>query len=344
MSRRRCAIRMPICAVVTIMSEVHQLPESDRIEREASEWIARLNADEVADTDRQHFEEWRNSHPMHARSYNELLTTWQAFTAAGPLVRAVSFGRSMNEATVPHSFKWRWLLAAAAVVVLGISLYWYTLDRVLDQVLQTAIGEHASISLSDGSTLELNSNTLARVSYSRSARVIHLDRGEAYFKVKHDTERPFWVMGGRWWVRAVGTEFDVYRRVGALRVTVTEGAVKISTAPVSLVSAGQQVDISASAAVMRALSASDLTRSAAWRSGSLYFESQPLGEVIDELSRYTATRMIVTDNALRLLPVGGTFQANSQGAEALLAMLQDGLGVRLRRDQGTVYISRAARN
>lgn len=325
------------------MSEVHQLPESDRIDQEASEWIARLNADDVSDVERKQFAAWRDAHPMHARSYDELMGTWQAFTAAGSLVRAVSFGHSMNAATVPRSFQWRWV-AAAAVLILGISLYWYTADRVPEQVLQTAIGERASISLSDGSTLELNSNTLARVSYSRRTRTIHLDRGEAYFKVKHDTERPFWVMSGGSWVRAVGTEFDVYLRTRDLRVTVSEGAVKVGTAPVSVISAGQQVDIGTSAAVMRELSATDLTRSAAWRTGTLYFENQPLGEVIDELSRYTSARMIVTDDTLRLLPVGGTFQANAQGAELLLSMLQDGLGVRLRRDKGSIYISRAARH
>ncbi len=327
------------------MSEVHRLPESDRIDREASEWIARLNADEVSDADRSQFEAWRDSHPMHVRSYDDLMGTWQRFTAAGSLVRAVSFGHSMNAATEPHSFRWRWLAAAAAVVVLAFSLYRYTVDRVPDQVLQTAVGEHASISLSDGSTLELNSNTLARVSYSRRARTIRLDRGEAYFRVKHDTERrPFWVMGGGSWVRAVGTEFDVYLRANDLRVTVSEGAVKVGTAPVSVISAGQQVDIGASAAVMRALSAAELARSSRWRSGSLYFENQPLGEVIEELSRYTAERMIVTDDTLRRLPVGGTFQANTQGAESLLSMLQDGLGVKLRRDEGAIYLSRVARN
>ena len=326
------------------MSEVHRLPESDRIDREASEWIARLNADDISDTERNQFAAWRDAHPMHSRSYDELMGTWQAFTAAGSLVRAVSFGHSMNAATVPRSFQWRWVAAAAAVLILGISLYRYAADRVPEQVLQTAIGERASISLSDGSTLELNSNTLARVSYSRRARTIHLDRGEAYFKVKHDTERPFWVLGGGSWVRAVGTEFDVYLRTRDLRVTVSEGAVKVGTAPVSVISAGQQVDIGASAAVMRDLSTAVLTRSAAWRSGTLYFENQPLGEVIDELSRYTAARMIVTDDTLRLLPVGGTFQANAQGAELLLSMLQDGLGVRLRRDKGSIYISRAARH
>jgi transmembrane sensor len=263
------------------MSEVHRLPEWEQIEREASQWLARLNADDVSSSDRLRFEEWRNSHPLHARSYDELEKTWNEFTAAGPLVRAVSFGHSMNAAAVPRSFRWRWAVAAAVVVALAAFLYryyGYSTERPLDQVLQTAIGEHATISLSDGSTLELNSNSLARVSYSRRARLIHLDRGEGYFKVMHEATRPFWVAGGGSWVRAVGTEFDVYLRPNDVRVTVSQGAVRVGTSQTNLaatpVSAGQQVDLGTSSAVLRALSAKDLIRSVAWRNGSLYFESR----------------------------------------------------------------------
>jgi transmembrane sensor len=329
------------------MSDVHRLPEAEQIEREASEWLARLNADDVSSADRVRFEEWRSSHPLNARSYDSLLKTWNKFTAVGPLVRAVSFGHSMNEATVPRSFRWRWVAAAALLVVLAAAfLYRYSAQRLPDQVLQTAIGEHATISLSDGSTLELNSNSLARVSYSRRTRLIHLDRGEAYFKVMHDETRPFWVTGGGSWVRAVGTEFDVYLRPRDVRVTVSEGVVKVGNSPQSLaatsVSAGQQVDIGTTAAELRALSAADLTRSVAWRSGSLYFENRPLGEVLEELERYTSLQVTVTDGSLRKLPVGGTFQANPQGAEMLLDMLRDGLGLRVRRENDHVYISRAA--
>ena len=73
-------------------------PVLAKIEREASEWIARLNADDASADDRARFEAWRGRHPLNARAYEELSATLQRFVSAGPLVRAVSFAQSMNEA------------------------------------------------------------------------------------------------------------------------------------------------------------------------------------------------------------------------------------------------------
>jgi ferric-dicitrate binding protein FerR (iron transport regulator) len=70
----------------------------------------------------------------------------------------------------------------------------------------------------------------------------------------------------------------------------------------------------------------------------VYFENQPLSDVIAELGRYTPVRLIVDDEKLLQLPVGGTFQANPQGAEALLNMLEQGFGLRLRREADRVLI------
>jgi transmembrane sensor len=48
----------------------------DNVTCESSEWIARLNADDVSDDDRASFEQWRDSHPLQARNYAELYSTW----------------------------------------------------------------------------------------------------------------------------------------------------------------------------------------------------------------------------------------------------------------------------
>jgi ferric-dicitrate binding protein FerR (iron transport regulator) len=48
--------------------------------------------------------------------------------------------------------------------------------------------------------------------------------------------------------------------------------------------------------------------------------------------RYTTLKIEIVDDSLRQLPVGGTFQTSPEGAEALLRMLQDGFGARIRRD------------
>lgn len=343
------------------MPKVHQLPDPDELQREASEWIARLNAEDATPEDRARFEAWRLAHPRHARAYEELAATWNAFVAAGPLVRAVSFGQSMSAAASLRAPRRPWYAAAAVVLAAALLAGGWFWTRLTPQpVFQTAIGEHATISLPDGSTLELNSNSLAREEYSAGARIIRLERGEAYFNVAHDTQRPFWVVGGGSWVRAVGTAFNVDLRSSDVLVTVSEGTVKVSPAepfpsltpsdgalarlPVSVVTAGQQIDLRGRTTAVRSLAPDDLTRSVAWRSGTLYFENQPLSEVIDELSRYTSLRLIVEDPKLRDIPVGGTFQASSQGVEALLRMLHDGFGLDLQREDGRVYIVNSEAN
>jgi transmembrane sensor len=335
------------------MDNVHPIPDVGKAEAEASDWIARLNADDVSAEDRGQFDVWRAAQPLNARVYEELSATWNEFVAAGPMVRAASFAQSMNEATRVRTPWRRWTAAAAAVlVVVASGLY---MQRLFPGTkYQTAVGEQATVSLPDGSTLQLNSNSLARVIYSDNARVIRLVRGEAFFKVAHNANRPFWVVGGNSWVRAVGTAFNVYIRATGIRVTVSEGTVKVGSAdalanrappesvvdsgPVAVLTVGQQADLGGTATATRSLSSAELARSVAWMDGTLYFERQPLGDVVDELSRYTTVRLIVDDEKLRQLSVGGTFQASPQGAEALLTMLQQGLGLQVRREENRVYI------
>ena len=67
--------------------------------------------------------------------------------------------------------------------------------------------------------------------------------------------------------------------------------------------------------------------------------------VVDKMGLdYTTLKIEFDDNALRSLPVGGTFQTNPDGVEALLTMLHDGFGTTIRRDnQGHVHIEGPAK-
>ncbi len=335
------------------MSTIHRLPDTDRVTNEAGDWIARLNSDEVTAEERAAFAAWREAHPSHARAYEQLSATWREFREAGRIVRAVSFGDAMNAAAESRARRSPWPAVAAALAVVGL-IGVYALRSTSATQFQTAIGEHAAIQLPDGSSLELNSNSLANVEYTKRARVIRLKRGEAFFKVAHDVQRPFWVAAGTSWVRAVGTAFSVYISPTDVRVVVSEGVVKVAAdqarddtptdavlarAPVSVLTAGQQAQMRRGSADIRLLKEAELARSLAWRQGTLNFDNQPLGVAIEELGRYTPMEIVVEDPVLRQLPVGGTFQANPDGAEALLAMLEDGLGLRVRRNgEHRVYI------
>lgn len=337
------------------MPDIHRLPDSDRIEQEAGDWIARLSADDVSNEDRAGFEAWRAAHPSHARVYDAMAAAWRAFSAAGSVVRAVSFGESMNQAARAGKPRLRWLAATLATAALLAAVTFLCLMRAPPgAAFQTGVGEHASISLPDGTRVELNSKTRVQVDYSPGTRVIRLDRGEAFFRVFHDPSRPFWVYAGGSWVRDVGTAFSVYLRPDDVRVTVSQGTVEFGSAalpagarridarnaPASVLEAGQQADLTDGTTTIRSLPHAEIERLLAWRSGKVSFVKQPLREVIREMSRYTGLEILIDDERLRQLPIGGTFDASPQGVETLISMLQDGLRLPVRREGGRVYIGR----
>ena len=335
------------------MGEIHRMPSAEDAEREASEWVARLQAEDVTAEDRARFAAWRDAQALNAKAYEELSATWQELVQAGPLVRAVNFGQVMNAAATPPAPGRRWLALAAAIALVAGLGAWHVYWQQEETGFQTAVGEQAQVALPDGSSFDLNTNSRVRVDYSARTRVIHLDRGEAFFTVAHDTHRPFWVRAGDSWVRAVGTAFNVYIRPNGVEVTVSEGTVKVVSegsnepppteapvaATVASVTAGEQVNVQGRAEVIHELNSAQLSRLLAWRKSSLYFQDEPLGEVVEELTRYTTLKIEIQDDALRQVPVGGTFQTNPEGVEALLTMLHDGFGATIRRDgQGHVYI------
>jgi transmembrane sensor len=344
------------------MNNIHLLPDRSDIEQQAAAWIARLHADDVSPEDRARFESWRTAHSLHADAYQHMAAAIDEVKRAGHIVRAVSFGNEMNNVSrsprrlAPRARRRLAATAAAAgVAVVASALAWWS-SVTSHPNFRTAVGEHASIDLPDGSHLELNSQSDARVSYDRRTRIIYLIRGEAYFKVAQDPMRPFWVIADHSWVRALGTAFNVDLRASGVRVTVNEGVVKVgpahgrdsaptdaalSQAPASILTAGQQAELVHDSTQIRAAAPEELTRLSAWRRGKLYFENAPLESVVEELGRYTQERIVIEGTDLRSVPVGGTFQANPQGVEALLGMLRDGLDVTVRKSaDGSIHIAR----
>jgi transmembrane sensor len=329
------------------MGEVHSLPNPEDAEREASDWFARMNADDVTADDHVRFETWLHAHSCNEKAYAELTATWRELVRSGPLVRAVHFGQVMNAASARSARSRHWLAGAVAATIgaIVVGIGWNLYRQKEETRFQTAIGEQAAVALPDGSSFDLNTNSRVEVDYSQRTRVIRLERGEAYFKVAHDTHRPFWVHAGDRWVRAVGTAFNVYLRPAGVEVTVSEGTVNVVNAAAdeappsdasyaksaASVTAGEQADAHGRADVIHALDTTQLSRLLAWRKSSLYFQDEPLGEVVNELMRYTTLKIEIADDSLRQLPVGGTFQTSPEGAEALLRMLQDGFGTKIRR-------------
>ena len=145
--------------------------------------------------------------------------------------------------------------------------------------------------------------------------------GEALFQIAKDAKRPFVVYSDTTRVRAVGTQFDVYRKTSGTTVTVVEGRVSVAEPSISveesgarakpaevvLVSAGEQVTVTAYAAALPART--NVARVTAWRERKLIFDDSPLTDVINEFNRYNARRIVLDDPQLKDFHIRGTFSA-----------------------------------
>lgn len=118
---------------------------------------------------------------------------------------------------------------AASILLASAALAIYILT--FSGVYATALGEQRSLALSDGSTVQLNSLSKIRVRYGEYERTVDLLQGQALFHVAKDSTRPFIVYSGQTRVKAVGTQFDVYRKADGTMVTVVEGRVAILGIP-----------------------------------------------------------------------------------------------------------------
>ena len=179
----------------------------------------------------------------------------------------------------------------------------------------TRIGEQQTIELSDGSAVTLNTGSQLLVDYSESGRRLLLQRGEAFFEVVDDPQRPFVVDLGLQSVTAVGTVFNIRKDPQRYRVAVIEGAVAVhevvadgwapvptSTRPLR-VEAGWVAEFDVSRSEFTAFQPESIDRYSDWRSGMLGFYNEPLFEVVRELNRYSRRTILIEDASVMDLHV-----------------------------------------
>lgn len=260
------------------------------------------------------------------------------------------------------------LATAVTLLLVGIvastKLLWQPrAAAVTSSTYATATGEVTTIALSDGSTVHLNTASRVTVTYGRNARVFQLLEGEAYFEVAPSPKRPFVVYAGRFAVRALGTAFAVHMLDAGVDLTVTQGLVELAsfkTAPPDIpsaaatesglpdkgpaenrysVSRGQHLTVSPNVRLLEQIDAAGIEKRLAWREGALIFNDDPLKDVVAEIGRYTATRIVIADPSIRDVKIGGYFKV--QDINAILGTLQENFGIEVRKDSDrVVYLTR----
>jgi transmembrane sensor len=250
----------------------------------------------------------------------------------------------------------RWFAAAAVLAAVAVGAMWLRQGSE-SQTLATAVGQQRNVTLADGSTVTLNTNTILETDLRWRTREIYLRKGEAHFQVAHDRSRPFLVHAGDAVVRAVGTEFEVRVLTDQhVDVVVNEGRVEVQAAAppsaspnpaarshaaaattVRALNAGERLSTASRDYAVTAVTAQQMSSELAWREGAIIFDGEPLSEAIAEIERYTDARIVVSDPGIAGLRVGGRFRTGD--VQEFFDALQTALPVSIRHtNTGLVFI------
>lgn len=139
------------------------------------------------------------------------------------------------------------------------------------------------LTLSDGTHVWLNAESELEfpVRFGTDERTVML-KGEGFFVVAKDRERPFRVNANGTTIEALGTHFNV-NAYADVKATLVEGAVMVSTGEdAEILKPGQQAVVSDRIAIRNA----SLTSVMAWKNGDFEFRKDKLDEIMDELARW----------------------------------------------------------
>lgn len=322
----------------------------ERVRREASDWIAKLNGSQ-GERHRSAFEKWYRASPDHADAYDRLSAI---FHAAGRARRPTSSGAAAPMVrTRFRPFGYAVAAAAACAVLAFVLLSARTTSPLLQPGQQIAAfsaeSESRRIVLLDGSEVLLSPGSELDVAIGESERRLRLVKGEGRFTVSHSS-RPFIVVANGTEVVARGTQFVVSLVRGRTTVSLIEGQVDVSypQSPQHLdrrrttsLRPGQRLVVpsapNSSTAEMPAMDA----RSRAARPAMLQFDDTPLGVAVQQANRHGGPQIRLRDPTLADLRVTGAFRLGDTSGFAQSIAAAFGLEVERGAD-GTLWLRASA--
>ena len=173
-------------------------------------------------------------------------------------------------------------------------------------------GGEYKLELADGTLVWLNSDSELRypVKFAGSQRDVWL-KGEGYFEVSKNPEKPFRVVVDDMIVKVLGTSFNInaYKDRGNILTTLVSGKVDIqdmSGKSLVVMSPNQQVDFRHGK--ISSVQEVDITRFVSWIDGKFYFNDMTLENIMSQLQRWYDIEVFFVDEELKSYPFTGVIR------------------------------------
>lgn len=298
------------------MSARREQRDARIVRAEAAAWLARLRSEERTAEDERGFRAWLAESEAHRAAFE---VTNSIFEMAGAAERNVVRGRAGGQVSSRQVSRRHVLRAGvgfAAASMAGVTLYLRS-----GTTYATEIGEQRSVSLEDGTLVNLDTESEIHVSMNEERRRVRLRYGRAHFDVAEDLTRPFQVIAGEQFVTASHGQFDVSRDGALVSVLLEEGPLQIAhesadagIAAPRTITPGQLVVFAEGKLVREERPA--MERAVAWRYGRLAFFEESLVEAVAAMNRYTRRPIVIVDEEVAQMHISGNYSVGDPQAFA----------------------------
>ena len=330
---------------MTVETTAQSAPTDARtIENVAADWFGRRQFWAWSNEDQARLDTWLAESLAHQVAYWRLAAAWdrtERLNAVSAPMRA-----QLDQDRAQRSWPKISLMLAGAAAVLAVAIVGVQKSSLLGQrseIYSTAVGEMKTITLADGSSIELNTDTVLKANLRGNARAVRLEKGEAYFQVKHDAARPFTVAVGKHLVTDLGTEFLVRDSKNTVQVSLIEGSAQLdatdgANAHSVVLTPGDVAIASVNSLTISRKPARSLSERLGWREGVLIFDNTTLGEAAAEFNRYNRVQLVIANPSIARITVAGKFPTS--GVDRFADLIEHVFGLRVQDRGGAMIISR----
>jgi transmembrane sensor len=317
------------------------------MDEQASVWAARLEGSTLSAEERLALDAWLDADPAHRPLLSHYCQFSTDLELLLPLLSdTVAVRVPARRPRTRRPWKLLATLSLASATAIAAVVLWLGRPELQRESFATAPAQRQSLTLADGSLVELNAHTIVAINIDPAQRQVRLAGGEAFFSVKPDSSRPFVVETPAGSVRVTGTAFNVRIDpeqgteliVAEGKVQVTPGPRRPSRPPQSLnLRAGEKLSVTPNELHREVLSASAIADATAWRQGQIVFDGVPLATAVDRFARYHNLVIIVAPTVADKR-VGGRFSLDDP--DGFLTALEPVLGVsQTRQPDGSILLT-----
>ena len=262
---------------------------------QAAEWFALLESEQVNEPQRAQWQAWLDANEQHRKAWARVEQVNQCFNG----LPAEAASRTLRQTT----FSRRQLIKNFIILLIaGGALQQAARWQNVGASYKTRRGELAQYTLDDGTQLWLNTATVVDINFSATQRSIELREGEILVDTGAD-RRPFYITTAHGRLQALGTRFVVRDYDEQITLAVEEGSVAVQPLNAKPVVVKPHFEVSFSADRVQPEQALQ-KNSVSWIRRVIFADGMRLDDFIDELNRYYAGHINVSEDVADLTLLG----------------------------------------